>query len=265
MHIVNSKANSLKEKHKCISNTGHQFDEILDMHSIINKQENTNPVKKATAELVTQNLQANTIGAWLPLAAEHYCISPKLEDYICVPVVIMPSDLPNRNGVAFPYSELTAFNPNPYVKKVAYQTWEAAPTFYEHNNSDYTKAKGVVFSVTIAPIKGSQGNLYKVITLCGFDRTKDSKLYDRIKSKSLSTYSMGSYCDSYHCSICGKSYDEGACSHFNINNPQFKTFDTKYGPKLAYYEASGICGFEVSAVETPAYVSAQNEYLLSLD
>lgn len=261
MHIAQH-LNKNKAKHFCVSNAGRQEDELIDLHSIIKHQENPKKLKRSTSNLIQSRLENGSIGQWLSLAAEHYQLSPKLEDYVCVPVVIMPSDLPNRNGVAFPYKELTAFNPNPYVKKVSYQTWEAAPTFYEHVNDDYTKAKGVVFAVTMSPIPNSAGNLYKVVTLCGFDRTKDINLFSRISTNALSTYSMGAFVDDYVCSICGTTFEQGGCNHVDLNNPRFQTFDTPKGKKLAYYETKGVCGFEVSAVETPAYVSAQNEYLL---
>jgi hypothetical protein len=251
-------------KYSCFSHPGEQSDNVIDMYSITRKGNNTRPLKKSTASVVTETMNASTIGNWLALAAEQYKISPKLEDYICVPVIIMPSDLPNRNGVAFPYHALTSFNPNPHVKRVAYQTWEGAPTFYEHANEDYEKAKGVVFATSMSPIKNSVGNLYKLTTLCGFDRTKDTQLYNRILRGDLTTYSMGAYVDDYVCSICGTSFEAGGCNHVDINNPSFTVFDTKHGKKLGYYETVNVCGFEVSAVETPAYVSAQNEYLLKL-
>ena len=249
-------------KHKCFSQVAHQYDAAVDMHSIITKQQNPERLRIATANMVNNNLEASAVGSWLPMAAEKYKISSNLEDYVCVPVVIMPSDLPNRNGIAFPYKELVSFNPNPYTKKIAYQTWEAAPTFYEHKNDNYEEAKGVIFAVTMSPIQGSQGDLYKVVCLCGFDRTKDAKLYSRILRKELSTYSMGAYVDNYVCSICGKGYDQGGCKHVSINDPTFRTFETEHGSKLAYYEAVGVAGFECSAVETPAYISAQNNFLI---
>lgn len=252
-------------RHKCFSATGQQFDNTIDLHAVLKDQENNKKISATTASIVKSSLEVTSIGTWLPMAAEKYKISPKLEDYVCVPVVIMPSDLPNRNGIAFPYRELVAFNPNPYTKSIAYQSWEAAPTFYEHSNSDYTQAKGVVFAVTMVPIKNSAGDLYKVVCLCGFDRTKDANLYTRIQKKELSTYSMGAYVGNYLCSICGKGYDEGGCRHVSVKDPTYRTFETEHGPKLAYYEAVEVCGFEVSAVETPAYVSAQNEHLLSLE
>jgi hypothetical protein len=49
---------------------------------------------------------------WLPFSAPHYQISPDPSDYILTPVIVMPSDIPNRNGVAFPLKELIAFNPD---------------------------------------------------------------------------------------------------------------------------------------------------------
>lgn len=255
-----------KNRLTCYSSATKAFDSPIDLFSINRKQENSKPLKKTTANIVKSNLDEATIGSWLPLAAEQYKLSPKLEDYICIPVVIMPSDLPNRNGISFPYSSLVSFNPNPYVKRVAFKTWEGSPTFYEHDNEDYTKAKGVIFAVTMSPIVGAEGDVHKVICLCGFDRTKDENLYNRIKSGDLTTYSMGAFCDNYSCSVCGTKYDQGGCEHLQganfINNPVFKTFPTRYGNKLAYYQAEGITGFETSAVEDPAYVSAQNSFLI---
>lgn len=252
-------------KHFCQSSIGVQKENLIDFYSIKKNQENNKPLSKSLSKILKSSLDSGRIGQWLQLAAEPYKISPNLEDYVCVPVIIMPSGLPNRNGVAFPYKDLVSFNPNPYVKKVSYQTWEGAPTFYEHQNDDYTKAKGVVFNVSMSPVHNSHGDLYKVITLCGFDRTKDIELHSKIATKKLSTYSMGAFVDDYICNICGTSFDQGGCNHVDLNNPQFKTFDTSFGPKLAYYETKGMCGFEVSAVETPAYVSAQNDFLLGTE
>jgi hypothetical protein len=204
------------------------------------------------------------VGRWLPKAAEKYKVSANLEDYVAVPVTIMPSDLPNRNGVGFPLKELTAFNPNPYVKQLGYETWTGSPTFEEHQNDDYTKAKGVVFSTALVKLPRSEGNLYKVVALCGFDRTKDSDLYNQVKAGKRTSYSMGAWCEDYECSICGKRHSQGTCEHASVNNPQFEIFETPQGPKLGYYNAIGICGFEVSSVKDPAFISATNEYLIKL-
>lgn len=252
-----------KNRLKVYSSATQAFDNPIDMFSIKRKQENLKPLKKVTANLVKANIEdSKTIGSWLPLAAEKYKVSSNLEDYVVVPVCIMPSDLPNRNGIAFPYKQLLSFNPNPYVKRVAYKTWEGSPTFLEHDNEDYEKAKGVIFAVTMTAIAGAEGNIHRVICLCGFDRTKDEDLYNKIKSGKLSTYSMGSFCEDYRCNICGKTYGQGGCEHVSVNKPEFKVYQTKDGNKLAYYEAIDVCGFETSAVSDPAYISAQNSYLL---
>ena len=39
----------------------------------------------------------------LSVASDTYKISKYIKDYVLVPVVVMPSDLTNRNKVAFPY------------------------------------------------------------------------------------------------------------------------------------------------------------------
>ena len=67
---------------------------------------------------------------WLPFFSEAYNISSKLEDYVVVPVIIMPSDLPNRNAAAFPYEELAKANPE--LGLLNYQTWRAKPSFADH-------------------------------------------------------------------------------------------------------------------------------------
>jgi len=68
--------------------------------------------------------------ASLPLFAELYDISPKLNDYILVSTIIMPSDLPNRNCVAFPLEEL--LRPNPETGRLGFQSWTNKITAVDH-------------------------------------------------------------------------------------------------------------------------------------
>jgi hypothetical protein len=63
---------------------------------------------------------------WLPFAAKLYKISPKIEDYIIVSTLVCPSDIPNRNGIAFPLSELADFRPPP-TNRMAYKAWKGCP------------------------------------------------------------------------------------------------------------------------------------------
>jgi hypothetical protein len=198
---------------------------------------------------------------WLPFAAEQYEISASLKDYIMVPVIIMPSDLPNRNGVGFPFSELSKFCPD--TGTMVYQTWKGMPVYYEHKHVP-SNIKGVVFSSLLRPIKNVQGDLWKVVCLLGVDRKRDPHLANRILTKDISSYSMGAYVRDYRCTVCGSLESDGGCEHVKIGKPKFDIFNTKIGPKLGYLEAIDPKGFEVSCVETPAYMSAYSDFMLEI-
>lgn len=187
---------------------------------------------------------------WLPFAAKPYHISPNIQDYLLVPVIIMPSDLPNRNGVAFPLRELVRFNPS--LGRQAYKTWKGQPTHLEHKNDDITEAYGVIADAFLRPMKThGQNKIWKLMLLLAFDKTKHPELTSRIETGEINSYSMGAFVDSYTCSICGA--DLGGCVHLNPKQPgQFY----EYGSQLAFRNVRGITGFETSAVADPAYVSA---------
>lgn len=210
---------------------------------------------KGYSETAKDDIKSAIETRWLPAAAEEYLISPNINDYILVPVTIMPSDLPNRNRIAFPKHQLSRFNTD--TGCLAYQTWRGMPCHQEHNNSDHTKAKGVIFETAFRPITNSSGNLYKVICLCGFDRSRDKVLANSILSGEANTYSMGAYVENYSCSICGSMHSDGGCGHVQHGKADYKTFNTPNGEKLAYYNAINPKGFEISSVRVPAYISAQ--------
>lgn len=190
---------------------------------------------------------------WLPAAAEEMNISPNLKDYVLAPVVIMTNDLPNRNQVAFPYEELTKFNVE--LGDLAYRSWRGKPTFKDHVNKDHTKALGVVFDVGMRKMKNAKGNVWKVIALCGYDRSRQPVLANSIVSKP-SSFSMGAFCATYKCSICNNEFEPNReCEHVKLGRPDFRIYDNQ----LAYYDACGINGFEVSHVESGAFYSAQTE------
>lgn len=199
---------------------------------------------------------------WLPAAASVYNISKSIKDYVVVPVIIMPTDIPNRNSVAFPYDELLAFNPN--EGRPSYKTWIGKPTFLEHANQDYTKAKGIIFDSYMVPIKGTRQPMAKVICLCGFDIKTDPRLARDIQDRKRTNYSMGAMIAQYECAICGSTTDirergkrDTPCGH--VIRGQLPLFDTRFGKKPAYYIAHGITGFEISSVATPAWVSANED------
>lgn len=187
---------------------------------------------------------------WLPFAAPHYQISPNVKDYLLIPVIIMPSDLPNRNAVGFPLRELVRFNPEYGMQ--AYKTWKGQPTHLEHQNQDVTKAYGVIVDAFLRPMKThGQNKVWKLMLLLAFDRLKHPELTSRIETGEVNSYSMGAFVDSYTCSICGS--DLGKCHHLNAKQQgQFY----EYEGQLAFRNVRGIKGFETSAVADPAYVSA---------
>jgi hypothetical protein len=196
---------------------------------------------------------------WLPRAAEHYHISPKLSDYIMVPVPSVFSDLPNTNGDSVTRDELLKFRPD--LGQLAYKTWVGKPTHVEHDNKDITKAKGVIFDCFLRAMPTFMGGHFKVIKLLGFDRTKDPVLCDAILSGKVNTYSLGMYFNSYECSICGVEVGQNRgrpCVH---TRPRQKTYKMADG-RLAYRKCKHITGFETSCVVDPAYVLATSDTIL---
>lgn len=220
------------------------------------------PELASASKEVRRNLSKLEVQDWLPAAASVYNISPKIEDYVVVPVIIMPTDMPNRNSVAFSYEDLLAFNPR--EGRPAYKTWTGKPTFLEHANQDYTKAKGIIFDSYMAPIKGTKQTLAKVVCLCGFDMKADRQLAMDIKTKKRTNYSMGASINMYECSICGCTTNQGsrdtACGH--VIRGSLNLFNTRFGLKPAYYLARGITGFETSSVARPAWCSANEDTLI---
>lgn len=223
-----------------------QSNKVVDYFNLSNENSRT----VLASEEITQirGLPINT--GWLKEASKIYNISDDLKDYVIVCVKIFFSDLPNRNGVAFPKSELVRFNPD--LGCCGYETWRRKPTFLEHNNSIKENAKGVIFDATLRPAKGFKGDLVSVDLLAGYDRTKDPNLVKSILDGSRNCYSMGSYAEDFKCSVCGKLLSKGPCEHFSLTNPKFECFDGKVG----FANTIGVEGFELSNVETPAFLPA---------
>lgn len=197
------------------------------------------------------------ISVWLPFASSHYQISKNLDDYVLTPVIVMPSDLPNRNAVAFPLRELVKFHPN--LGQQAYKTWKGKPTHYEHANDDITKAYGVIADSFMRKLVGfNHGNIWKILLLLAFDRSKNPDVINRIISGDLNSYSMGAFIGSYTCSYCGEDLGNG-CTHLDMNKPGVMY---ELGGKLVFRNIRDCEGFECSIVESPAYVSAITDTLI---
>jgi hypothetical protein len=194
---------------------------------------------------------------WLPFSAPHYHISPDPADFILVPVIVMPSDIPNRNGVAFPLKELIAFSPD--QGQQAYKTWKGKPTYLEHANNDITKAYGVIADSFMRPLKGwGGGKVWKVLLLLAFDRSKHADVADKIASGEYNSYSMGAWVGGYSCSYCGA--EVGKCDHIRANSNGMYHLNGK----MVFRNCHDIVGFECSSVSTPAFISAISDTKLHL-
>ncbi len=197
---------------------------------------------------------------WLPFAAPTYHISADPKDHIIVPCIIMPADLPNRNGVAFPLRELIKWDPE--VGRQAYKTWKGMPTYSEHDNEDYTKARGVIADSVMRKLKGfNRDSIWKVILLLTFDRSKYPDVTNRILSGETNSYSMGAWVNSYECSFCNAEL--GKCNHINKKRPSEMNI-VGQNVEIACRNAIGIRGFETSEVATPAYISAISDSVSEL-
>lgn len=190
---------------------------------------------------------------WLELAAEKLQISPKLEDYVLIPISIMPTELPNKNGVGFPLKELSSWNDE--YGMPAYKTWRGKPTYHEHDNTVIARAKGIIFDSAIRPLKKFEGDLWHIVNLCSFDRRKDAALVQKILSGEMASYSMGALVRDYECSICARTVKGGGCEHVQRGKPNFSLHN---GRNLAYFRALEPVGFETSCVANPAYHTATN-------
>lgn len=189
---------------------------------------------------------------WLPAAAEAYDLSNNIRDYVIVPnVPVILSDVPNTNGIAFSREELLRFNTN--VGKMAFATFKGMPAFVEHQNTDPTKASGVILDVFIDRVAQGRGIL-KVVELLGWDRNKNSTLANSILKGERNCYSMGAYFESFTMS------DGSPATEAALKRPLYCNSRNE----LVYKIPHKIKGFETSSVANPAFVSATGDRALSL-
>lgn len=250
-------------------NSGEQVLSPLDMHREIR----SGNLEQTSAGVAVQRLETNAktamdtgsvldITTWIKQAASKYHISADIKDYVMVPVVTVPAELPNRNGVGFPLSTLLEFIPDQGM--LSYKTWKGKPTHYEHRNKDITAAKGVIADTHLRRLEGyGNDRIWKLVKLLCFDRSKDEVLVRRILSKDpaerINTYSMGAYLTGCECSYCGAPV--GYCGHVS-KDPSQVTFYEKDG-HVVHKIMSGVTGFETSAVESPAWMVAISDDLVA--
>lgn len=234
----------------------------FEMHTLLKRKDvvmhdNNLVVASSISDDVPQG-ETLDITNWLPAASKHYNISRDINDYIMMPVFTIPSELPNRNGVGFPLEELTAFSPDHGM--MYYKTFKGKPTHFEHANKDYSIAKGVIGDVYLRRLRGySNDQIFKMVELLMFDRTRDPDLCKSILKGEVNAYSMGAYVGGYTCSFCGA--DMGKCDHLH---PDRKLDFYRLGNHLVYRRVKKPVGFETSAVGTPAYSVAAQDLVIPI-
>jgi hypothetical protein len=204
---------------------------------------------------------------WLPFAAKTYHISPRIEDYILKPMPICPSDIPNRNGVGFPLSELLKYQPPPIARQV-YKAWTGCPVHLEHDNEDHTKAYGVIFDTVLTPITGyGDDRFWKVMGLIGIDKVKHPDIAQEVLTGKINTGSMGAMADYFTCSVCGKEAHENNyknCAHISsTKDVNWRIVDFNGEKHMAYLNAHELSPIEFSLVSTPAWTVALSDYHFS--
>jgi hypothetical protein len=234
----------------------------LDVHSLLKSKDAVRSdghleIRSSTINAGDAQFMNLDFLTWLPGAAKAYEISRNIEDYIFVPVITMPSDLPNRNGVGFPLRELTAFSIDEGC--LAYQTFKGKRVHVEHKNDVPTESLGAIADVSLRKLNGyGGGKVWKLVELLAIDRSKNPTYAQMVLSGERNTYSMGAWVDGYTCSVCNAEL--GKCGHLSVKNARdFHEVDGK----LAFRQVYGIKGFETSIVETPAYVSAISDRIMS--
>lgn len=213
----------------------------------------TGGLRVASAELGGRTLDVS----WLPAAAKSYNISANIDDYVINEVPIVAIDLPNRNLDEFNFDDMMAFNHQ--QGRLTYKTFIGKPTHQEHDNTDPLKAKGVHFDAQIQ--QDPKTGMYHIVVLAGWDRTKDSKLADRILEGSLTSFSMGAFVDFTRCSHpdCDATSSTGhiMCAHHKNGTAKGSITSDGY---LVYERCASTNFIEMSAVEDPAQWDAHQKW-----
>jgi hypothetical protein len=190
--------------------------------------------------------------SWLPAASETYQISDDPRDYVLADIPIVTVDIPNRNMQAFPYEEVSYFDPS--QGRLVYQTFLGRPTHIDHDNKDPLKAKGVIFDSALQFVPAY--NVWKIRILAGWDRSKDPQLVRQILEKKRTGYSMGALVNNFVCSVCG---------NIDTNMRPCKCMargkGMLLGNKLVYQMCVGAAFIETSSVDDPADVTADSDML----
>lgn len=253
-----SKSKDVVAYHKLRADTN-SIEEALDTNVVDNVSKS---VEVFDAEKDQSMLSALDYPTWLPFAAKVYKISSSIEDFVIVNTVVAPSELPNRNGIAFPTSELARFMPPP-ISRMAYKAWAGCPVHLEHDNEDHEKAYGVILDASFHKVQGyGNGKLWKVMGLLAIDKNKYPDVAQKVLTKQINTYSMGALVDSFTCGFCGvECTSKHCCNHItSIKDVNWKTQKDWDGSQhQIFLNAHGINPMECSIVADPAWAQALSD------
>ena len=256
-----SKDQDLKSYRKLVSASGSEstIEDALDTNVVNTLSQGEEVMDAEKDQSLLTSLDYET---WLPFAAKVYKISPRIEDYILVNTPICPSELPNRNGIAFPTSELARFMPPP-TNRMAYKAWKSCPLHLEHANEIHEDAYGVILDTSFHKVSGyGNGKLWKVMGLIAVDKNKYPDIAQQVLTKEINTYSMGALVDSFTCGFCGtECSSQYCCQHItsikDVNWRMYKDWDGSQ--HLIFLNAHGISPLEVSLVKDPAWAVALSD------
>lgn len=199
---------------------------------------------------------------WLPFAAQKYKLSPRISDYLIVSTLICPSEIPNRNGIAFPTAELAMFRLPP-TNRLVWEAWKGCPVCLEHNNENPEEAIGVILDTSFQKVAGyGGGKVWKVMGLLAIDKTKNPEIAQKVLDGRINTYSMGALVDYFTCGYCGtECSDRYTCAHIRstkvVNWNKYRDFDGS--THLSFLNAHGIQPIECSVVADPAWAPALSD------
>lgn len=224
---------------------------------------NTVPKKAKSVRISSQSSGGSErfldVDVKLKQAAEHYKISPSIQDYVIIPVPVCVTEMPNTNGDSASLKELLTFKPE--LGQLTYETWKFKPLFVEHDNKDIKKAVGVILDCYLRPLRKFKGNHAKMIQLLGIDRELNPRMAESYLKGENNGFSMGMWYKAYTCSICGQKVGQGignVCSHTRPQKPTYVAVDGRLG----YRQCHNLTGFECSVVGDGAYISSVTSYVL---
>jgi hypothetical protein len=187
----------------------------------------------------------------------------RIEDgYIYTKVRAISSRV-NKNNDGWPSEELAK----------AYSTFVGKPIFVDHNNSDPTRARGVVVDARLHveedlqkasafdPYYATAPNNHKPPTwielLLETDARQFPKLAQAIISGDIDSVSMGANVERTQCNICDNwaTSAQEYCSHIKSKGASFDFFEASSGSKTSrksYEDCYDIHFFEISYVFDPA-------------